>query len=85
MTPDDVTEKSVFKAWWITVWQSAVIFRCKVMSVTNPPKSLVIAGINDLITSNPELSTEWNYEKNKNLDISSVSSGEYFSRKMEGQ
>ena len=89
LTPDDVTEKSVFKAWWIneggTVWQSAVNVICKVKSGTNPPKSLVIAGVNDLRTSNPELSTEWNYEKNKNIDISSVSSGEYCSRKMEGQ
>lgn len=79
LTPDDVTEKSLFKAWWIneegTVWQSAVNVRCKVKNGTNPPKSLVIIGINDLRTSNPELSTEWNYEKNKNIDINSVSSG----------
>ena len=32
----------------------------------------VLKGYNDLLTTNPELAKEWNYEKNENLDPSTV-------------
>ncbi len=79
LTPDDITEKSVYKAWWIgedgVAWQSAVNVRCKTENGTNRPKSLVIKGINDLKTLRPDLAAEWNYERNAETDIDSIMPG----------
>ena len=48
----------------------------------NPYEAVGIALASDVLAS---AASAYTYGKNKNIDISSVSSGEYCSRKMEGQ
>ena len=79
LTPDDITEHSMFKAWWIgddgIPWQSVVAVRCRKKGGTYRPKSLAVLGFNDLKTVRPDLAREWNYEKNRGIDITSIIPG----------
>lgn len=79
LTPNDITEHSMYKAWWIgeegIPWQSVVSVRCRKPSGTNRPKSLAVKGFNDLKTIRPDLAIEWDYEKNTEIDIESVIPG----------
>lgn len=79
LTPNDITEHSMYKAWWIgedgITWQSVVSVRCRKEGGTNRPKSLAVKGFNDLKTLRPDLADEWNYEKNPGIDIESVIPG----------
>ena len=78
LTPNDVTEQSMFKAWWIdqdgAVWQSAVAVRCRKPGGTRRSNSLAVRGVNDLKTLRPDLAAEWNYDRN-DIDIDSVVPG----------
>ena len=79
LTPNDVTEKSMYKAWWLgddgIPWQSVVSVRCRTKEGTKRPKELVVKGYNDLKTLRPDLAKEWNYNRNHNIDIESVMPG----------
>ncbi len=79
ITPNDITEKSMYKAWWLgedgIAWQSVVSVRCRVEGGTKRPKSLVIPGVNDLRTIRPDLAQDWNFDKNQDIDITSVMPG----------
>ena len=71
LTPNDITEHSMYKAWWVgedgVAWQSVVSVRCRKEGGTNRPKSLAVKGFNDLKTLRPDLADEWNYEKNTGI------------------
>ena len=79
LTPNDITEHSMFKAWWSgedgVPWQSVVAVRCRKEGGTNRPKYLAVPGVNDLRTIRPDLAKEWNYDKNNDTDITSVIPG----------
>lgn len=84
-TPKIVTPRSKDKVWWIVhyndpvtskhfdfSWETAILHRtagagCPFLS--NPVKA-VFPGFNDLATTNSELASDWNYEKNNELGIS---------------
>ena len=76
LTPNDITEHSMFKAWWIgedgVPWQSVVAVRCRKEGGTNRPKYLAVPGVNDLRTIRPDLAKEWNYDKNDGLTPENV-------------
>lgn len=79
LTPDDITAGSNKKVWWIcsacnNVWQSSVYNRSnnrgcpKCARKKNAEKiSKPKIGINDLGSQRPDLTKEWNYDKNGNL------------------
>ena len=73
LTPVDVAPFSNKKVWWMCYkgheWSAAISARtgkahsgCPVCS-----NRILLAGFNDLESQNPELSKEWNYEKNGSL------------------
>lgn len=72
LTPDKVAPSSNMKVWWKCTkgheWEAAVNSRnnsgngCPICA-----NQVIIAGVNDLKTMNPELAAEWNYEKNGSL------------------
>lgn len=79
ITPNDITEKSTYKAWWLGndggAWQAIFSARCRKNGGTKRSKSLVIKCVNDLQTLRPDLAKEWNYEKNGEVEITSVMPG----------
>ena len=48
-------------------WQSAVNVRCRNEKANGIPAKKLIVGKNDLATLNPALASEWNYERNGQL------------------
>ncbi len=78
LTPEQVSFGSQKRVWWLGAcgheWQSTVSSRttsnsgCPVCS-----GNLIVAGINDLLTKNPLLATEWDFEKNGDLTPSELS------------
>ena len=79
LTPDVVSPGSPKKVWWKCKhgheWRAAISSRnagngCPVCS-----NFLVVEGVNDLATVNPELAKEWNYEKNNPLTPKQVTGG----------
>lgn len=79
LTPDDVTAKSTYKAWWMdddgNVWRSEVAVRNRSANAGGVPKHTVIAGVNDLETLHPEIASTWDHEKNGGLLPSQVLPG----------
>ena len=78
ISPLDLTKKSNIKVWWICKngheWKASLNSRNR----TGCPycsNQKVIAGYNDLATTNPELLKEWNYERNMDITPQSVTSG----------
>ena len=72
LKPDMVTLGSNQKVWWKCEkgheWEAVI---CNRNSGTKCPVCTnvqTLKGYNDLATTNPELLAEWNYEKNKNID-----------------
>ena len=78
LTPDLVSFGSQKRVWWLGAcgheWQSTVSSRtnqnkgCPVCS-----GNLIVAGLNDLLTNNPSLAAEWDYENNSELKPSELS------------
>ena len=78
--PNEYTPVSGQKVWWIcgkcgNSFQQRIADKrigkgCPICS-----SKLVIEGINDLTTSNPDLVEEWNYTKNPNLNPTQVTKG----------
>ena len=78
LKPDMVTSNSNKKVWWRCdkghEWEISIYDRnngsgCPICLNRN-----VLKGYNDLVTVNPELAKEWNYEKNGNLKPDMVTS-----------
>ena len=78
LTPDKVLPNSNKKVWWICSkgheWQ-AVISSRKQNKCPICGNKLIVKGVNDLTTTNPELVSEWDYSKNKNLTPDNVTIG----------
>ena len=69
--PEDISKGSHNKIWWKCKnghsWQTAVGNRIKGHGCPYCSGRLAITGLNDLLTVNPILAREWNYEKNGDL------------------
>lgn len=71
LLPTIVTANSRKKVWWKCAlgheWQAVIASRNNGTGCPYCANKKVLSGYNDLSTVNPELSIEWNYEKNGNL------------------
>ena len=71
MTPQSVTLGSSKKVWWIGKcgheWKASISNRVKGRGCPYCSGKRVLKGFNDLATVNPNLSQEWDYEKNPEL------------------
>lgn len=79
LQPTDVTSGSHKKVWWICQkgheWIAEVKSRNSGENCPYCSNKKLLQGYNDLATTNPQLSAEWNYEKNGGLTPSSVIAG----------
>ncbi len=80
LTPDDVTFGSDSKVWWKCKncghrWKASISHRVHGRSCPLCSRKIVVAGVNDLATTNPEILDEWNYEKNSSISPKQVSAG----------
>lgn len=78
LTPDMVNEKSTKNVWWKCrtcgyEWKSVVRARAKGSLCPVCADRTVLAGYNDLATTDPELLDEWDYEKNTSTLPTAVS------------
>jgi hypothetical protein len=68
ITPSTVTLGSDYKAWWICVkghnYQSTVSNRVSGKGCPICAGQKIVTGINDLLTLNPKLASEWDYSEN---------------------
>lgn len=72
LTADMVNEKSTRNVWWHCrtcgyEWKSVIKSRVNGSMCPVCADRAVLAGYNDLATTDPELLTEWDYEKNRKL------------------
>lgn len=71
LKPTQVTANNDRKIWWKCVkgheWQSTIASRNSGIGCPICSGKKILAGYNDLETLNPDLSIEWNYEKNGDL------------------
>ena len=78
---DSITEGMGISLWWKCEkgheWQASVNNRSKGRNCPYCSNRKVLKGYNDLETTNPELSKEWNYEKNGNLKPDMISKGSH--------
>ena len=79
LTPYDVGKGSEKKVWWKCEkgheWQQSINKRSKNSICPYCSNQKVLKGYNDLVTTNPELVKEWNYEKNYPLKPDEVVAG----------
>lgn len=78
LTPDMINEKSRRNVWWKCrecgyEWQSVVYARVKGTICPVCADRAVMAGYNDLATTDAQLLSEWDYEKNKGISPNKVS------------
>lgn len=77
--PDKLTMGSQKKTWWKCQkghnWLSSISNRTKGNKCPVCSNKKVLKGYNDLATTHPNLVEEWNYYRNENIAIDSVSSG----------
>lgn len=76
LNPQKITYGSGKKVWWVCAenheWQSTINNRSKGNGCPYCAGIYVIKGQNDLLTANPFLAKEWNYEKNEHLTPNDV-------------
>lgn len=79
--PDSVTPKSGRKVWWLGAcgheWEAVISSRTRGVGCPYCSNYKAIAGYNDLATTNPILAEEWNYDKNRSLKPTDVTSGSH--------
>lgn len=78
LTPDMINEKSRKNVWWKcrecgNEWKSVVYARIKGTVCPVCADRAVLAGYNDLETTDAHLLDEWDYEKNKDITPAAVS------------
>lgn len=68
LTPESVTRSSGRKVWWTCSkghqWHAVINLRVRGSGCPFCSGRIAIKGVNDLLTTNPELAKEWNYDKN---------------------
>lgn len=84
LKPDMVNAKSTKKVWWKCPtcgyeWQSLVKSRVKGTVCPVCAERTVFSGYNDLISTDPDLAMEWDYEKNKELNPQKLSRNSMYS------
>ena len=71
LKPENVTANTRKKVWWIChkghEWQATIASRNRNHGCPYCAGRYPVTGENDLLTVNPTLTSEWNYEKNKEL------------------
>ena len=79
LTPDMVTQRSGKKVWWKCKygheWEVVVAKRSEGNGCPVCSNKKVLKGYNDLLTVNPTLAEEWNYDKNGTLTPDMVTAG----------
>ncbi len=79
LTPKDIIAGSTKKVWWKCKnnhhYECSVVNRKTGKGCSVCANKIVVDGINDLATINPELASEWNYEKNYPLTPRDVIAG----------
>lgn len=88
LKPEDVTEGSNKKVWWLLKytdpitgndfefsWQAQINSRAKGYGCPVLTGKMVWYGFNDLPTTHAELLYEWDFEKNKHLDPYNITAG----------
>ncbi len=79
LLPSDVMPNTNKKVWWLGKcgheWEAAVASRNQGIGCPYCSGRLAIKGVNDLMTVNPDLASEWNYEKNGDLKPTELSTG----------
>ena len=79
LKPEMFTASSNKKVWWKCSigheWQAIIGSRNKGKGCPYCASRKTLQGYNDLITTNPNLVKEWNYEKNKDITPKEVTSG----------
>ena len=78
LKPDEVNEKSRLNVWWKCgkcghEWKSLVKSRVKGVGCPACTEYKVIAGINDLLTTDPELCEEWDFDLNGKVSPQHIS------------
>lgn len=81
LRPDQILPGTEKKVWWKCSkgheWLASVYNRNKGVGCPYCSNFAVLVGFNDLATTNPELAAEWNYEKNKGLKPTDVTTGSH--------
>ena len=76
LTPKDVTANSSKKVWWMCSkgheWETSIVHRNNGDRCPYCSGQKVLTGYNDLLTINPIIAEEWNYEKNNGLTPTDV-------------
>ncbi len=76
LTPTEVTANSSKKVWWMCSkgheWETSIVHRNNGDRCPYCSGQKVLTGYNDLLTINPILAEEWNYEKNNGLTPTDV-------------
>ncbi len=76
LTPELFTASSKQKVWWKCSkeheWQASINSRSNGRGCPYCSNKKVLKGVNDLQTLNPDLASEWNYEKNGQLSPTEV-------------
>ena len=80
ITPESITPGSGKKVWWKCntcghEWTAPVVARVKNHKCPVCVNRVVVKGINDLKTVNPDLAKEWNYERNGTLKPDDIIAG----------
>ena len=79
VSPRDVTSGSNKKAWWLCAqgheWGATIASRNSGIGCPICSGNQVLAGFNDLATTNPDLAAEWHPTKNGDITPRDVSSG----------
>ena len=69
--PTQITSGSQKKVWWQCnkghSWQAIVLSRTKGIGCPYCSNKRVLSGYNDLLTTNPNLAKEWNFDRNELL------------------
>lgn len=77
--PNQVKARSVKKVWWKCnkghEWQAVIRERVDGKNCPICSKKIVRSGVNDLFTTHQSLATEWDVQKNTEIDPSSLTSG----------
>lgn len=80
--PTDVTRGSRKSIWWVcrkcgSSYKSSVANRAKGSGCPVCCGKQVVAGLNDLASTNPQLAAEWNYDKNGSLKPEEVTANSH--------
>ena len=81
LEPSKVSAGSTKRVWWLGKcgheWQAVINSRNKGRGCPYCSNSLLLAGVNDLATINPQLAAEWHPTKNGNLKPHDIISGSH--------